>query len=130
MVSLGLSENTDLLQNLADDLDGIEYRGDASATLSTSTRSKTLDAGYYTGGTIKVPNDYFPVNSTNTTATAGTVLKDYKFVNSSGTTVTGTITTATANDVSGSVSGDNPEKITLTAAKTLGSSSEIGRAHV
>lgn len=128
MVSLGLSENTDLLQNLADDLDGIEYRGDASATLSTSTRSKTLDAGYYTGGTITVPNDYFPVNSTNTTATAGTVLKDYKFVNSSGTTVTGTIATATANDVSGSVSGDNPGKITLTATKTSGSSSTTATA--
>ena len=128
MVSLGLSENTDLLQNLADDLDGIEYRGDASTTLSTSTRSKTLDAGYYTGGTITVPNDYFPVNSTNTTATAGTVLKDYKFVNSSGTTVTGTIATATANDVSGSVEGSNPDKITLTAAKTSKSSSTTATA--
>ena len=60
MVSLGLSENTDLLQNLADDLDGIAV--------------------------------------------------------------------ATANDVSGSVSGDNPGKITLTAAKTLGSSSTTATA--
>ena len=60
MVSLGLSESTDLLQNLADDLDGIAP--------------------------------------------------------------------ATANDVSGSVSGDNPEKITLTAAKTLGSSSTTATA--
>ena len=128
MVSLGLSENTDLLQNLADDLDGIEYRGDASATLSTSTRSKTLDAGYYTGGTITVPNDYFPVNSTNTTATAGTVLKDYKFVDSSGTTVTGTIATASSSNISGSVSGSNPEKITLTTEKTSGSSSTTATA--
>ena len=60
MVSLGLSENTDLLQNLADDRDGIAV--------------------------------------------------------------------ATANDVSGSVSGDNPGKITLTAAKTLGSSSTTATA--
>lgn len=60
MVSLGLSENTDLLQNLADDLDGISA--------------------------------------------------------------------ATANDVSGSVSGDNPGKITLTAANTLGSSSTTATA--
>ena len=60
MVSLGLSESTDLLQNLADDLDGIAA--------------------------------------------------------------------ATANDVSGSVSGDNPGKITLTAAKTFGSSSTTATA--
>lgn len=60
MVSLGLSENTDLLQNLADDLDGISA--------------------------------------------------------------------ATANDVSGSVSGGDPGKITLTAAKTSGSSSTTATA--
>lgn len=128
MVSLGLSESTALLQNLADDLDKVALRGDASTTLDTSTRSKTLDAGYYTGGTIKVPDDYFPINSTNTTAAADTVLKDYKFVNSSGTTVTGTISTADSSNVSGSVSGDNPGKITLTAAKTLGSSSTTATA--
>ena len=60
MVSLGLSESTDLLQNLADDLDGIAA--------------------------------------------------------------------ATANDVSGFVSGNDPRKITLTAAKTLGSSSTTATA--
>ena len=103
MVSLGLSENTDLLQNLADDLDGIEYRGDASTTLSTSARSKTLDAGYYTGGTITVPNDYFPVNSTNTTATASDVLSGKKFVNTSGNTVTGNIATVGSSDVTATV---------------------------
>ena len=59
----------------------IVSRGDASATLSTSTRSKTLSAGYYTGGTIKVPDNYYPLTSSNTTATAGTVLSGYKFVN-------------------------------------------------
>ena len=60
MVSLGLSESTDLLQNLADDLDGIAA--------------------------------------------------------------------ATANDVSGSVEGSNPDKITLTAAKTSKSSSTTATA--
>ena len=60
MVSLGLSENTDLLQNLADDLDGIAA--------------------------------------------------------------------ATANDVSGSVSGGDPKKITLTADSTKGSSSTTATA--
>lgn len=128
MVSLGLSTNTDLLQDLANDLDEVAFRGDASTTLSTSTRSKTLGAGYYTGGTIKVPSDYFPVNSTNTTATAGTVLKDYKFVDSSGATVTGTIATADSSNVSGSVSGSDPEKITLTTEKTSGSSSTTATA--
>ena len=60
MVSLGLSESADLLQNLADDLDGIAA--------------------------------------------------------------------ATANDVSGSVEGSNPDKITLTAAKTSKSSSTTATA--
>ena len=128
MVSLGLSENTDLLQNLADDLDKVALRGDASTTLDTSTRSKTLDAGYYTGGTIKVPDDYFPINSTNTTAAAGDVLSGKTFVGTSGSTVTGTIATASSSDVSGNVKGTDPTKITLTAAKTLGSSSTTATA--
>ena len=128
MVALGLSENTDLLQNLADDLDKVALRGDASTTLDTSTRSKTLDAGYYTGGTIKVPDDYFPVNSTNTTATASDVLSGKTFVGTSGSTVTGTIATASSSDVSGNVKGTDPTKITLTAAKTLGSSSTTATA--
>ena len=128
MVSLGLSTNTDLLQDLANDLDGVAFRGDASTTLSTSTRSKTLDAGYYTGGTIKVPSDYFPVNSTNTTATASDVLSGKKFVNTSGATVTGNIVTATAGNVSGDVEGDNPAKITLTTEKTSNSSTTTATA--
>ena len=121
MVSLGLSSNTDLLQKLANDLDGIASNGDASTTLSTSTRSKTLSAGYYTGGTIKVPDDYFPVNSTNTTATSGDVLSDKKFVNTSGTTVTGTIKTASSSDITGTVTVTNPAKITLNTSSTTGS---------
>ena len=32
MVGLGLSSKTDLLQDLADDLDGVVARGDASTT--------------------------------------------------------------------------------------------------
>lgn len=128
MVTLGLSENTDLLQNLADDLDKVVLRGDASTTLGTSTRSKTLDAGYYTGGTIKMPDDYFPVNSTNTTATASDVLSGKTFVSTSGGTVTGTIATASSSDVSGDVKGADPTKITLTAAKTSGSSSTTATA--
>ena len=128
MVALGLSENTDLLQNLADDLDKVALRGDASTTLDTSTRSKTLDAGYYTGGTIKVPDDYFPINTTNTTAAAGDVLSGKMFVGTSGSTVTGTIATASSSDVSGNVKGTDPTKITLTAAKTLGSSSTTATA--
>ena len=128
MVALGLSENTDLLQNLADDLDKVALRGDASTTLDTSTRSKTLDAGYYTGGTIKVPDDYFPINSTNTTAAAGDVLSGKTFVGTSGSTVTGTIATASSSDVSGNVKGTDPTKITLTAASTSGSSSTTATA--
>ena len=130
MVALGLSKNTDLLQNLADDLDKVALRGDASTTLDTSTRSKTLDAGYYTGGTIKVPDDYFPVNSTNTTAAAGDVLSGKKFVSTSGNTVTGTIATASSSNVSGSVSGSNPEKITLTTENTSKSSTTTATASV
>lgn len=128
MVALGLSKNTALLKDLADDLDNVEYRGDASTTLSTSTRSKTLNAGYYTGGTIDMPNDYFPVTSTNTTATASDVLSGKKFVSTSGDTVTGNIATATSSDVSGSVEGANPDKITLTTANISDSSETTATA--
>lgn len=130
MVSLGLSAETDLLQDLADSLDGIVARGDASATLSTSTRSKTLAAGYYTGGTISVPSNYYPLTSSNTTATAGTVLSGYKFVNTSGGTVTGTIATATSDNVSGSIVAPNPAKITLNTDSTTGSKSATASASV
>ena len=106
----------------------IVSRGDASATLSTSTRSKTLSAGYYTGGTIKVPDNYYPLTSSNTTATEGTVLSGYKFVNTSGSTVTGTIATASSSNISGSVSGSNPEKITLTTEETSKSSTTTATA--
>lgn len=128
MVSLGLSTETALLQDLADNLDGVVARGDASATLSTSTRSKTLNAGYYTGGTIKIPNDYFPVNSTNTTATASDVLSGKKFVNTSGNTVTGNIATASSSDIKGVVSVTNPGKITLNTSSTTGSSTGSANA--
>ena len=73
-----------------------------------------------------IPSPYF--DTSGVTATADTVLKDYKFVNSSGTTVTGTIATATSSNVSGSVSGSNPSKITLTTASTSGSSSTTATA--
>lgn len=130
MVSLGLSSEKDLLQDLADDLDKVVARGDATTTLSTSARSKTLAAGYYTGGTISVPNNYYPLTSSNTTATAGTVLSGYKFVNTSGGTVTGTIATATSDNVSGSIVAPNPAKITLNTDSTTGSKSATATASV
>lgn len=130
MVSLGLSSEKDLLKKLADDLDKVANNGDATTVLSTSTRSKTLAAGYYTGGTISIPSNYYPLTSSNTTATAGTVLSGYKFVNTSGGTVTGTIATATADNVSGSIIAPNPEKITLNTDSTTGSKSATASASV
>lgn len=132
MVSLGLSTNTDLLKKLADDLDKVANNGDATTVLSTSTRSKTLAAGYYTGGTISVPSNYYPLTSSNTTATAGTVLKDYKFVNTSGNTVIGTIPTADTSNIlaSSSVVAPNPAKITLNTDSATGSKSATASASI
>ena len=108
---------------------GTSYANKATVTPSTSAQYVKVTAGYLPNSKITVnaiPSPYY--NTSGVTATAGTVLKDYKFVNSSGTTVTGTIATATSSNVSGFVSGDNPGKITLTAAKTSGSSSTTATA--
>lgn len=108
---------------------GTSYANKATVTPSTSAQYVKVTAGYLPNSKITVeaiPSPYF--DTSKVTATAGTVLKDYKFVNSSGATVTGTIATATSSNVSGSVSGSNPSKITLTAAKTSGSSSTTATA--
>lgn len=99
-----------------------------TATPSNTVQTVTPAAGKLLSKVTvnAIPSPYF--NTSGVTATAGTVLKDYKFVNSSGTTVTGTIATATSSNVSGSVSGGDPGKITLTAAKTSGSSSTTATA--
>ena len=99
-----------------------------TATPSNTTQTVTPKAGKLLSKVTvnAIPSPYF--NTSGVTATAGTVLKDYKFVNSSGTTVTGTIATASSGDVSGSVSGSNPSKITLTTEKTSGSSSTTATA--
>ena len=108
---------------------GTGYTNKATVTPSTSAQYVKVTAGYLPNSKITVeaiPSPYF--NTSGVTATADTVLKDYKFVDSGGTTVTGTIATATSSNVSGSVSGDNPEKITLTTEKTSGSSSTTATA--
>ena len=99
-----------------------------TATPSNTTQTVTPKAGKLLSKvTINaIPSPYY--NTSGVTATASTVLKDYKFVNSSGTTVTGTIATASSSNISGSVSGSNPEKITLTTEKTSGSSSTTATA--
>ena len=99
-----------------------------TATPANTTQTVTPAAGKLLSKVTvnAIPSPYF--DTSGVTATAGTVLKDYKFVNSSGTTVTGTIATATSSNVSGSVSGSNPAKITLTTAKTSGSSSTTATA--
>lgn len=100
-----------------------------TVTPSPDEQYVKISAGHLPHSKITVeaiPSPYF--DTSGVTATAGTVLKDYKFVNSSGTTVTGTIATASSSNISGSVSGDNPEKITLTTEKTSGSSSTTATA--
>ena len=108
---------------------GTGYTNKATITPSTSAQYVKVTAGYLPNSKITVeaiPSPYY--NTSGVTATASTVLKDYKFVNSSGTTVTGTIATASSSNISGSVSGSNPEKITLTTEKTSGSSSTTATA--
>lgn len=100
-----------------------------SVTPGTAAKYIPVNAGYRSAGKITVnaiPSPYY--NTSGVTATDATVLKGYKFVDSAGTTVTGTIATASSSSISGSVSGDNPAKITLTTAKTSGSSSTTATA--
>ena len=183
MVALGLSKNTDLLQKLANDLDGVDkisptkeptdpgtsYTNVDTLSRNTDTRYIKIPKGYndanrkftvdgvangsvakattddpgtgYVNQTtvtpspdkqyVKVTAGYLPnskvtveaipspyFDTSGVTATAGTVLKDYTFVNPKGTTVTGTIATATSNDVSGRVSGSDPDEIVLSTAMT------------
>lgn len=108
---------------------GTGYTNKVTVTPSTSAQYVKVTAGYLPNSKITVeaiPSPYF--DTSKVTATAGTVLKDYKFVDSSGATVTGTIATADSSNVSGSVSGSDPSKITLTTEKTLGSSSTTATA--
>ena len=99
-----------------------------TATPSNTTQTVTPTAGKLLSKVTvnAIPSPYF--NTSGVTATAGTVLKDYKFVNSSGTTVTGTIATATSSNISGSVAGSNPAKITLTTENTSKSSTTTATA--
>lgn len=187
MVALGLSKNTDLLQKLANDLDGVDkvsptkestdpgtgytnvdtlsrntdtryikipkgyndanrkftvdgvadgsvakatindpgngYANQTTVTPSPDKQYVKVTAGYLPNSKITVeaiPSPYF--DTSGVTATAGTVLKNYTFVDSNGKTVTGTIATATSKSVSGSVEGSDPDEIVLstkTLAKTI-----------
>lgn len=183
MVALGLSKNTDLLQKLANDLDGVdkisptkELTDPGTSYTNVDTLSRNIDtryikipkgyndanrkftvdgvangsvakatindpgtgyvnqttvtpspdkqyvkvtAGYLPNSKITVeaiPSPYF--DTSGVTAAASDVLSDKKFVNSSGTTVTGTIATASSNDVSGTVKGGDFPEITLSTANT------------
>lgn len=128
MINLDLSTENETLQELADDLDTVVNRGDASATLSASARSKTLEKGYYTGGKISIPPEYYPITSTNTTATASDVLSGKKFVDTAGNTITGNIATASSSNITGTVSVTNPSKITLKTSSATGSSTGSANA--
>lgn len=129
LINLGLAESTDLLDDLATEIDGIANQGAVSATVqegdtytipqgyhngsgtvsgvagggnytlqaktTTPTKSQqsiTADSGYYglSGVTVEaIPAAYQDVSSV--TATAADVLSPKVFVNSSGTTVAGSM---------------------------------------
>lgn len=102
---------------------GTGYINKATVTPAKTSQHVKITAGYLPNSKITVeaiPSPYF--DTSGVTATAGTVLKNYTFVDSNGKTVTGTIATATSKSVSGSVEGSDPDEIVLsteTFAKTI-----------
>ena len=100
--------------------------GKQAINLTTSTRSVSISKGYHDGtGTASIPSDYYPVNSTNTTATASTVLSGSKFVNATGTAVTGTMTN---NGATGATLDSTTQSYTIPAGYTTGGTVNISVA--
>lgn len=123
MEALGVTEAGDLLDVIAEKIDGIAALGNLTTQLTPSKTQLNIGAGYTTGGTVsietetktvtpskseqaitptgskvltkvtvaKIPDAYQNVSAVD--ATAADVLSPKKFVNKSGTTVTGTIPT-------------------------------------
>ena len=123
MEALGVTEAGDLLDVIAEKIDGIEALSDLTTQLTPTKTQVTVGAGYTTGGTVSIDTESKTVtptkaeqeitptgskvltkvtvakipdayqNVSTVDATAADVLSPKKFVNKDGTTVTGTIPT-------------------------------------
>ena len=139
MVSLGLSENTDLLQNLADDLDGVNKISPAnngttdpgSSYANVDTLSRSTSTRY-----IKIPKGYNDANRKFTVS--GVANGDYSASVSSHTTtnatasssVDGSITNISSTTKPSGTDGTNYYTITPKLAAGAGSSKAIGKATI
>ena len=139
MVSLGLSENTDLLQNLADDLDGVNKISPAnngttdpgSSYANVDTLSRSTSTRY-----IKIPKGYNDANRKFTVS--GVANGDYSASVSSHTTtnatassnVDGSITNISSTTKPSGTDGTNYYTITPKLATGAGSSKATGKATI
>lgn len=139
MVSLGLSENTDLLQNLADDLDGVDKisptnngtTDPGSSYANVDTLSRSTSTRY-----IKIPKGYNDADRKFTVS--GVANGDYSASVSSHTTtnatasssVNGSITNISSTTKPSGTDGTNYYTITPKLETGAGSSKATGKATI
>lgn len=139
MVGLGLSENTDLLQNLADDLDGVNKisptNNGASDPGTGYTNVDTLDRSTSTRY-IKVPKGYndadrkFTVSGVANGAYSASVASHTTTNASASSSVTGSITNVASTTKPSGTDGTDYYTITPELTTGAGSSKATGKATV
>ncbi len=139
MVSLGLSENTDLLQNLADDLDGVNKvsptnngtTDPGSSYTNVDTLSRSTSTRY-----IKVPKGYndadrkFTVSGVANGAYSASVASHTTTNASASSSVTGSITNVASTTKPSGTDGTSYYTITPKLTTGAGSSKATGKATV
>ena len=139
MVSLGLSENTDLLQNLADDLDGVNKvsptnngtTDPGSSYTNVDTLSRSTSARY-----IKVPKGYndadrkFTVSGVANGAYSASVASHTTTNATASSSVTGSVTDVATTTKPAGTDGTNYYTITPKLTTSAGSSKATGKATI
>lgn len=139
MVSLGLSENTDLLQNLADDLDGVNKisptNNDTTDPGSSYTNVDTLSRSTSTRY-IKVPKGYndadrkFTVSGVANGAYSASVASHTVSNATASSSVTGSVTGVATTTKPSGTDGTNYYTITPKLTTSAGSSKATGKATI
>ncbi len=139
MVGLGLSENTDLLQNLADDLDGVDkisptnngttdpgtgYTNVDTLSRSTSTRYIKIPKGY------NDTNRKFTVSGVANGAYSASVASHTTTNATASSSVTGSVTGVTTTTKPSGTDGTDYYTITPKLTTSAGSSKATGKATI